>query len=102
MAQVAAAPERMTVFGISALLYMPGHPRSELVRALRIPALSAGWRDSFRALLEQEQSGGKLTGNAGLAAVSGPSLAWPGFRPLRVSQKVRESSDVISLVACVN
>jgi MOSC domain-containing protein YiiM len=60
IAQVAAGPERMTVFGISALLYMPGHPRSELVRALRIPALSAGWRDSFRALLEQERGPGQL------------------------------------------
>jgi ferredoxin-NADP reductase/MOSC domain-containing protein YiiM len=98
IAQVAAGPERMTVFGISALLYMPGHPRSELVRALRIPELSAGWRDSFQALLEQEQSGGKLTGNAGLSPASGPSPAWPGFRPLRVARKVRESSSVISLV----
>ena len=98
IAKVAEGPERMTVFEINALLYMPGHPRSELARALRIPALSAGWRDSFRALLEQEQSGGKLTGNAGLSPTSGPSPAWPGFRPLRVAGKVRESSDVISLV----
>jgi len=49
-------------------------------------------------LLEQEQSGGELTGNAGLAPASGPSPAWQGFRPLRVSRKVRESSNVISLV----
>src|SRR6202043_1997669 len=38
------------------------------------------------------------TGNAGLTQASGPPLAWPGFRPLRVSRKVRESSSVISLV----
>src|SRR6201981_2906132 len=38
--QVAAGPERMSVFDINALLYMPGHPRSQLERALRIPALS--------------------------------------------------------------
>ena len=96
--QVAAGPERMTVFEINALLYMPGHPRSQLERALRIPALSAGWRASFQALLEQERSGGATTGNAGLAPASGPPPAWPGFRPLRVSRKVRESSSVISLV----
>jgi MOSC domain-containing protein YiiM len=96
--QVTGGPERMTVFGINALLYMPGHPRSELVRALGIPALSAGWRASFQALLEQEQSGGKLTGNAGLAEALVPAPAWQGFRPLRVSRKVRESSNVISLV----
>ena len=53
--QVAAGPERMTVSEINALLYMPGHPRGRLERALRIPALSAGWRTSFEALLEQER-----------------------------------------------
>ena len=96
--QVAAGPERMTVFEINALLYLPGHPRSQLERALRIPALSAGWRASFQALLEQERSGGATTGNAGLAPGSGPPPAWAGFRPLRVSHKIRESSSVISLV----
>jgi ferredoxin-NADP reductase len=37
------------------------------------------------------------TGNAGLTA-SGPPLAWRGFRPLRVSRKVHESGNVISLL----
>ena len=56
--RVASGPERMSVFEINALLYMPGHPRSQLERALRIPALSAGWRGSLEALLAQERSGG--------------------------------------------
>jgi MOSC domain-containing protein YiiM len=38
--QVASGPERMSVSEIDALLYMPGHPRAQLERALRIPALS--------------------------------------------------------------
>ncbi len=96
--RVASGPERMSVFEINALLYMPGHPRSQLERALRIPALSAGWRGSLEALLAQQRSGGATTGNAGLTQASGPPPAWPGFRPLRVSRKVRESSSVISLV----
>ncbi len=96
--QVGAGPERMSVFEINALLYLPGHPRSQLERALRIPALSAGWRSSFEALLAQERSGGATSGNAGLAPASGPSPAWAGFRPLRVSQKIHESGSVISLV----
>ena len=50
--QVAAGPERMSVAEIDALLYMPGHPRDQLERALRIPALSAGWRASLQALLD--------------------------------------------------
>lgn len=93
--QVATGPEHMSVFEINALLYTPHHPRSQLERALRIPALSIGWRASFRALLEQEHTG---TGNAGLTTASGPPPAWAGFRPLRVSRKSRESSNVISLV----
>ena len=95
--RVASGPETMSVFEINALLYMPGHPRSQLERALRIPALSAGWRGSFEALLAQER-GGATTGNAGLTPAAGPPAAWRGFRPLRVSRKARESSNVISLV----
>ena len=95
--QVAAGPQRMSVFDLNTLLYMPGHARSELERALRIPALSAGWRASLQALLEQEQSG-TTTGNAGLAPASGQPPAWAGFRPLRVSSKIRESRSVITLV----
>src|SRR5215467_13393353 len=41
---VARGPERMTVAEISALLYSPPHPRDQLERALRIAALSPGWR----------------------------------------------------------
>ncbi len=95
--QVVAGPEHMSVFEINALLYLPGHPRSQLERALRIPALSEGWRASFQALIEQEDVDA-ATGNAGLTAIPGPPPAWLGFRPLRVSRKPRESSNVISLV----
>ena len=95
--RVASGPERMSVFEINALLYLPGHPRGRLERALRIPTLSAGWRRSFEALLAQEGDG-VTTGNAGLTPAPGPPAAWRGFRPLRVSRKARECSDVISLV----
>ena len=96
--KVADGPERMTVAEINALLYLPGHSRQQLERALRIPALSAGWRTSFQAFLQQESSGGPMTGNPGLAPESGSPPAWPGFRPLRVSRIDRESSSVISLL----
>jgi ferredoxin-NADP reductase/MOSC domain-containing protein YiiM len=96
--QVASGPERMSVSEINALLYLPGHPRNQLERALRIPALSAGWRRSFEALLTQERAGGATTGNAGLTAAPSPPPAWRGFRPLRVSSKVHESGNVISLL----
>src|SRR4051795_2101741 len=41
---VATGPEQITVAEADALLYLPGHPRQQLLRALRIPALSPGWQ----------------------------------------------------------
>ena len=82
--QVAAGAEAMTVAEVDALLYLPGHPRERMLRALHIPALPHGWRASFRAILDQAELPGGAAGNAGLAAVS-PPPAWPGFRPLTVT-----------------
>ena len=96
--KVADGSERMTVAEINALLYLPGHSRQQLERALRIPALSDGWRTSFQAFLQQESSGGPMTGNPGLGPELGSPPAWPGFRPLRVSRIHQESSSVLSLV----
>jgi ferredoxin-NADP reductase/MOSC domain-containing protein YiiM len=95
--KVKAGPERMTVAEINALLYLPGHPGRALERALRIPALSVGWRTSFAALLARAQNGDGTTGNPGLGPPPGPPPAWQGFRSLRVSQKHRESRNVTSL-----
>jgi MOSC domain-containing protein YiiM/ferredoxin-NADP reductase len=85
--KVKAGPEQVTVTEINALLYLPGHPASGLERALRIPALSAGWRTSLEALLDREQKDSGTTGNPGLGPPMGPPPAWPGFRSLRVSRK---------------
>jgi 3-alpha domain len=90
--KLAAGPEQMPVAEADALLYLPGHTRQPLVRALRIPALSPGWQASFRALLEEEPG----SGNAGLVATS-PPPAWPGFRQLTVTAITRESDSVISI-----
>jgi MOSC domain-containing protein YiiM len=92
--RVAAGPEHMTVAEVNALLYMPGHPKPDLEKALRIPALSAGWRGSLRALLERAQSGEAMTGNPGLAPAPAQAAAWVGFWPLRISDKRRECSNV--------
>jgi ferredoxin-NADP reductase/MOSC domain-containing protein YiiM len=91
--KLSAGPEAMTVAELDALLYLPGHPRQQLLRALRIPALSPGWQSSFREMLDQD---GQPGGNAGLAAES-PPPAWPGFRSLTVTRISRESDTVISL-----
>jgi MOSC domain-containing protein YiiM len=52
--KVAEGPERFAVKDIDALLYLPGHRPNPLERALRIPALSLGWKGSFEALVAQE------------------------------------------------
>jgi ferredoxin-NADP reductase/MOSC domain-containing protein YiiM len=90
--RVATGPEQMPVADVDGLLYLPGHERQDLLRALRIPALSPGWQGSFRALLEEGQG----NGNAGLATTA-PPPAWPGFRPLAVTAIDHESRSVISL-----
>jgi ferredoxin-NADP reductase/MOSC domain-containing protein YiiM/ferredoxin len=96
--QVASGPEGMSVSEINALLYLPPHPRHSLERALRIPALSRGWRRSFEALLAQHRADNAKAGNAGLGPAASPPPAWRGFRPFRVSRKIIESSSVTSLI----
>jgi ferredoxin-NADP reductase/MOSC domain-containing protein YiiM/ferredoxin len=78
--KVADGPEALTVADVDALLYLPGKSRDGLERALRIPALSEGWKGSFRDLL----------------AKTPEPPAWPGFRPLRVAEVRRESTTVSS------
>jgi len=97
--KVSDGPERMSVAEADALLYLTGHSRAQLERALRIPALPAGWQSSFQALLQQELNEGQAVGkgNPGLSVVS-PPPAWTGFRPMRVSRIDRESNSVFSLL----
>jgi len=90
--KVGEARERMTVAEINALLYLPGHSRERLERALRIEALSEGWRESFDALLHSRTSG-----NAGLVPDMAAHPAAAGFRPLLVTAIDQECADVLSL-----
>ena len=97
--KIGAGPEQVTVAEIDALLYLPGHPRDALQRALRIPALSPGWQASLQSLADRAEpvteSG---SGNVGLtAAASSPPPAWTGFRRLRVTAVHDESRHVRSV-----
>jgi ferredoxin-NADP reductase len=78
-------PERLSVADADALLYLPNKSRRDLQRALRIPALSEGWRGSFQELLEHD----------GKAKAAEPP-AWPGFVPLTVVEIRRESDAIVS------
>ena len=94
--KVSDGPERMTVAEVNALLYSPDHPRDRLERALRIAALSPGWRWSFEQLL-RSSGNAPGRGNAGLAPAAAAHPAAPGFRTLAVTSVDHESADVLSL-----
>jgi ferredoxin-NADP reductase/MOSC domain-containing protein YiiM len=83
--RVERGQEAMTVAQIDGMLYLPGHARRDLTRALRIPTLSDGWKGSFRELLEQASDG------------SAAEPTWTGMRSLRVVAIDRESASVISV-----
>ena len=80
---VERGPEQVTVADIDGLLYLPNRSQRLLQRALRIPALSEGWKGSFRSLLEEAQRPAEGT-------------AWEGFQPLTVTAVTRESSIITS------
>jgi ferredoxin-NADP reductase/MOSC domain-containing protein YiiM len=94
--KVGEVSERMTVAEINALLYSPNHAHDRLERALRIEALSPGWRISFETLLKSPTTAAG-SGNAGLAPAAAAHPVAPGFRPLAVAAIDRESADVLSL-----
>src|SRR4029434_4507782 len=81
---------------INALLYSSEHPRDRLEGALRINALSPGWRASFEALLHSDTARA-VSGNAGLAPAAAAHPVAPGFRSLAVTVIEHESADVLSL-----
>ncbi len=82
--RTAEGPGRVSVAAVDALLYLPDRDPDTLRRAVRIPALSPGWQDSLRQLLEG-------------AAPTAPAPAWTGFRRLRITDVVPESSTVTSI-----
>jgi ferredoxin-NADP reductase/MOSC domain-containing protein YiiM len=109
-------PEALSVADVDGLLYLPNRDVEKLRATLRIPALSPGWQQSFRELVEKADeagraaagsaaggsapAGGAATGStpAGGAAGGAARPGWTGFRPLTVDQVVRESQSVVSVL----
>jgi ferredoxin-NADP reductase/MOSC domain-containing protein YiiM len=77
----------VSITEIDALLYLGGHPRTALERAVRVPALSKGWRDSLAAML-----------GTGPSAATSIEPAWHGFREVKVSATRMEGLSVRSFV----
>jgi ferredoxin-NADP reductase/MOSC domain-containing protein YiiM len=82
-------PHALTVADTDALLYLPGRDPAKLRIALQIPVLSPGWQQSFRDLL---QAAGHAAGTPGRA-----EPAWTGFRALKVTKVLPESTTVSSI-----
>jgi ferredoxin-NADP reductase/MOSC domain-containing protein YiiM len=84
-------PHALSVADVDALLYLPGRDLARLRDATQIPALSPGWQQSFRELLEAADA------SPTAAPPTRTEPAWPGFRPLRVTKVVPESATVSSV-----
>jgi ferredoxin-NADP reductase/MOSC domain-containing protein YiiM len=95
--KISDGPERTSVAEVDGLLYLPGHSSEELQRALRIPALSKGWKTSFQAMLQQDLEPTTTVGNPGLADEAQPP-AWDGFRQMQVAKIKKESDSVTSFI----
>jgi len=80
--KTATGPGALSVADTDALLYLPNRDLDKLRTAVQIPAMSPGWQGSFHDLLEQ---------------AAAPKPAWEGFRKLRVTDVVAETSDVFSI-----
>ncbi len=78
----------LSVADVDALLYLPNRNAETLGKVVDVPALSPGWQQSFRDMLDAGDQ------PAPTAAVE-PS--WTGFRPLRVGAIRRESPQVMSI-----
>jgi ferredoxin-NADP reductase/MOSC domain-containing protein YiiM len=102
--KLGSGPEAVTVAEVDALLYLPGHPDAGLARALKVPALSPGWKGSLRKLAAQQQGNpAGMSGNPGLTAEAAvPPPAWAGFRALTVVEARDESTHVRSLTLATN
>jgi ferredoxin-NADP reductase/MOSC domain-containing protein YiiM/ferredoxin len=87
-------PGALSVADVDALLYLPDPDPDQLRTALAIPALSPGWQQSFREMAEKAKAAKEHRDEP---AAGGGTAAWPGFRALRVTRMVRETSSVCSL-----
>jgi ferredoxin-NADP reductase/MOSC domain-containing protein YiiM len=76
----------LSVADVDALLYMPDRDMGLLRKTVDVPALSPGWRQSFRDMLVTHEK----------PAPIGASPGWKGFRRLRVTATHRESPAVMS------
>ncbi len=84
-------PQALSVADVDALLYLPDRDIDQLRAALEVAALSPGWQQSFRELLDAAEHGRPLATTA-----VGDEPGWNGFRRLRVDKVIAENATVAS------
>jgi ferredoxin-NADP reductase/MOSC domain-containing protein YiiM len=82
----------LSVADTDALLYLPRRDIEKLRAAVDIPALSPGWQQSFRELLDAA-----VTATHAQPPAVGVEPGWSGFRRMRVAKLVAESATVTSV-----
>jgi ferredoxin-NADP reductase/MOSC domain-containing protein YiiM/ferredoxin len=95
--KIADGPGRISIAEIDSLLYSANHDLKRIAIAVRIPALSPGWKGSFESFLRAGKNGGH-NGNPGLTAPISFLPAWKGFRWVKVIDVRRETLEVTSIV----
>lgn len=90
-------PHALTVAATDALLYLPDRSEDDLRKAVRIPALSPGWQQSFRDLLDTDLATATVTGPA-----IGVEPGWSGFRSMTVTGTARETPTMTSFYLGAN
>lgn len=86
-----SGPHQLSVADIDALLYLPNRSEEVLRKAVDIPALSPGWRQSFDDLLTMDLSAATVSG------LSHAEPAWTGFRPMTVKRISAETPTISSV-----
>jgi ferredoxin-NADP reductase/MOSC domain-containing protein YiiM len=82
----------LSVADVDALLYLPNRDIDQLRKIVDVPALSPGWQQSFRDMLETHEGSATAT-----APPVGVEPGWNGFRALRVGAIRRETANVLSM-----
>jgi ferredoxin-NADP reductase/MOSC domain-containing protein YiiM len=82
----------LSVADVDALLYLPDRDMDLLRKIVDVPALSPGWQQSLRDMLDAHEN---VSTPAQLQIGTEPG--WRGFRRLRVTATHRESPTVVSI-----
>jgi ferredoxin-NADP reductase/MOSC domain-containing protein YiiM len=82
----------LSVADVDALLYLPDRDMAQLRKIVEVSALSPGWHQSFRDMLNADPNA------AAAAPPIGVEPGWSGLRHLRVSGTRRESATVMSIL----